>query len=180
MNDSAVFNPDAWRNFFTRLLGLHQTRKVEFKEVIIHDITVQEASAQLGELSLMAEEFKQSRLRRPQLFLSFWWKGVDNRFVAPISAKIDAVCDYMSDCRDKVVVGKLLDFPVIMPQWIYHPSHKKWLSALAMLLFPVSIPIWILGYIKQRRLCEDISATIATCKAVDDLLRERLGDAPIS
>ena len=38
VNDSAVFNPDVWLNFIRRFTGLHQTRKLAAKEVIINEV----------------------------------------------------------------------------------------------------------------------------------------------
>ena len=50
VNDSAVFNPDAYRNFFRRLLGLHQTRHLSLKEVIIEEVDPSVAQRQVEAL----------------------------------------------------------------------------------------------------------------------------------
>ncbi len=57
MNDSAVFNPDAWRLLFNRITGRQLTRRIDFKEVIINDIDLSEALRLVKELADEAEGF---------------------------------------------------------------------------------------------------------------------------
>ena len=43
VKDSAVFNPDVYINFFRKLIGRQELRKVVLKEVIIEDMNPMEA-----------------------------------------------------------------------------------------------------------------------------------------
>ena len=43
VKDSAVFNPDVYVNFFRKLIGRQELRKVVLKEVIIEDMNPMEA-----------------------------------------------------------------------------------------------------------------------------------------
>ncbi len=169
MNDSAVFNPDAYRHLLSKLLGVKQTRKVEFKEVIINDISTTEALARLGAIISEAKALLE-RCRRPQMFFSFWLKGLPQHSIAALGESIDETADYLTDCRDKAVVNKVMDFPVVSSVWIYHPSHRKWLSIAAMVLFPLSIPVWLVGVYKQRQLKQELQATVKVASRLTDLL----------
>lgn len=169
MNDSAVFNPDAYRHLLSKLLGVKQTRKVEFKEVIINDISTTEALARLGAIISEAKALLE-RCRRPQMFFSFWLKGLPQHSITALGESIDETADYLTDCRDKAVVNKVMDFPVVNSVWIYHPSHRKWLSIAAMVLFPLSIPVWLVGVYKQRQLKQELQATVKVASRLTDLL----------
>ena len=57
VNDSAVFNPDAYLNFFRRITGMHQVRKLEVKEVIINEVEPAEAIEKLQALKQNCEQF---------------------------------------------------------------------------------------------------------------------------
>jgi len=169
MNDSAVFNPDAWRNLLHRLTGKGQSRKVEYKEVIINDISQAQAQAMVARVKDMAQGLLE-RHSRPQFFFAYWFKGLPRQSVAALGHGIDDTVDYLTDCRDKAVVAKLFDYPVISPQWIYRPAGSLWQSILAMVLLPLSLPLWVVGAAKQRRLVRSLRATVATSAAIEALL----------
>lgn len=169
MNDSAVFNPDAWRMLFNRITGRRVTRKVDFKEVIINDIDLSQARAMVSEALTEASAFTK-RYRRPQLFFTYWMRGMDMAAVSSLGKELDAMAAYLSDCRDKAVVNKLLDLPVIGSQWVYRPATRKWQSLAAMALFPLSVPVWIVGMLRQRRLLASMKQTQTTCSALLGLL----------
>lgn len=155
MNDSAVFNPEAWRRFLTKALGVQQSRRVEFKELIMNPIDGKEARMRMTGLLADTRQLM-SQCRRPQWFFRYWWHGFDNDAIGSLARQLDDDCRAMANCTDVAVVNKLLDFPVIRRQWIYKPATNRMWSALAMLLLPVSIPIWIVGMVKQRYLCADL------------------------
>lgn len=171
MNDSAVFNPDAWRNLLHRLTGKALSRKVEYKEVIINDISQEQAQIMVARVKGMAESLLE-RHSRPQFFFAYWFKGLPCQSVTALGHGIDATVDYLTDCRDKAVVAKLFDYPVISPQWIYRPAGRLWQSILAMVLLPLSLPLWVIGAVKQRRLIRSLRATVATSAAIEALLLE--------
>lgn len=171
MNDSAVFNPDAWRNVLHKILGLGQTRKVEYKEVIINDISTIEALSKVALVQSMSEDILE-QYKRPQFFTTYWLKGMPISAISALTEQLDDTVDYLTDCRDKAVVAKLFDYPVISPQWIYHPARSKWLSIVCMLLFPISIPVWLAGVFKQRRLLKKLKDTILVSSAITNLLND--------
>lgn len=155
MNDSAVFNPDAYRHLLSKLLGVRETRKVEFKEVIINDISQQQAE----EMTLTALADIKSLLgkcRRPQLYFNYWLKGFPTTLITEAGKELDALTEYLGDCRDKAVVNKLLDLPVVGSMWIYRPARKRWESILGLLLFPIGIPLWLFGMYKQKSLIHEL------------------------
>lgn len=75
VNDSAVFNKDAYLNFFRKLTGRNQVRHVEMKEVIIEEVVDSEALAKLANLDKEAGSFLDS-FQRESAILSIGRKAV--------------------------------------------------------------------------------------------------------
>ena len=169
MNDSAVFNPDAYRNLLSKLLGVRQTRSLEFKEVIINDISETEA---LKRIHLLQEETSSflDRHRRTQFYTRYWTKGYPEHVIGNIGTGLDNLADYLSDSRNKAVVNKLLDLPVISRMWIYCPTTRRWQSILAFVLFPLSIPVWCIGLYKQRHLKTEMRTAQKVLAELEQLL----------
>lgn len=169
MNDSAVFNPDAWLALLNRITGRQLTRSVTFKEVIINDIDPLKARRDVEQLTASTSAFTE-RYKRPQLFFTYWWRGMDESRISAIGAELDSLADYLSDSRDKAVVNKLLDLPVISSQWIYRPARARWQSVAAMVLFPLSLPLWLVGVMRQRRLLASMKQAGVTTRQLLELL----------
>ena len=71
VNDSAVFNPDTYINFFRRLFGAHQTRSLTMKEVIIDELDQATAVQRVQEVKAACADFLQTYPSR-QPFLDRW------------------------------------------------------------------------------------------------------------
>lgn len=155
MNDSAVFNPDAWRRLLSRLLGIQLTRRVEYKEIILTPLPLSEARSHMEELLTSTHALLQ-KCRHPQWLWSYLWRGYDVEAIDSLAHRLDEDVRILTDCTDLGVVSKLVDFPVLRRQWVYRPAPKRWMSWLAILLFPISIPVWIVGMFKQHYLIGDL------------------------
>ena len=112
VNDSAVFNPDAWLNFLRRFTGLHQTRKLEAKEVIINEVVAEEAVSQIAALKDSCQQFLDKYPGR-QRYIDYWQQGYDKATIKTLSEQVDHVVDYLSNSRDQMVLNKAMDYPVI-------------------------------------------------------------------
>lgn len=107
VNDSAVFNADAYRNFIRRLLGKAAYRVVTLKELVMDDVDVPTALSMLAELREQASQVIAAHpLRRwlPQPY--------DRGQIDSLSRNVEAVVTYLSNSRDVLVINKLMDFPV--------------------------------------------------------------------
>ncbi|MBD5203452.1 MAG: YjgP/YjgQ family permease [Bacteroidales bacterium] len=171
MNDSSVFDRDRYVNFFNRLLGRRQARSVRAKEVIINDISVDEAIKRLGGLKEDVVAFL-TRYSRRQSYFDYWIKGYDMNDIRRIGVTTDDEVEYLTDCRDPFVVNKLTEFPVIAPLWVYAPSKHKWLSYLMIVIFPIGIPVWLFGLDAQSKLKGDMRRVVAACDVETELLQK--------
>lgn len=171
MNDSAVFNPDAWRNFFRKIIGAHESRVVEFKEVIINDISYDDAVLRLDELCDEAEKIL-IRHNRPQHYMQYWLNGFDMHALLSLSEHLEETVKYLTDCRSKLIVNKLLDYPALRRLWVYKPSYKKWLSYTLAVCVPIGLPIYLLGLMEHKELKFEIRTIINVSKKIKEMLKE--------
>lgn len=162
VNDSAVFNPDAWLNFLRRFTGLHQTRKLEAKEVIINEVVADEAVAQITALKDSCQQFLDKYPGR-QRYMDYWQQGYDKTAIKALSEQVDRVVDYLSNSRDQMILNKAMDFPVIRQLLTYCPVGNKTVGTVFAALFPIGLPAWLVGLRHQKNLKRDISLTIKTC-----------------
>ena len=161
VNDSAVFNPDAWLNFIRRFTGLHQTRKLSSKEVIINEVVPSEGIALINDLKSLCQQFI-DRYPRRQQYLDYWQQGLDKNLIKQIADKVDAVVDYLSNSRDQMVLNKAMDYPVIRQLLTYHPCSNKTAGSIVAALFPVALPLWLIGMRHQKNLKRDVRLVVKT------------------
>jgi len=62
-----------------------------------------------------------------------------------------------------MVLNKAMDYPVIRQLLTYGPVTNKNVGTVMAALFPVGLPVWILGLRHQKNLKRDIQVTVKTC-----------------
>ncbi len=163
VNDSAVFNPDAWLNFLRRITGLHQTRKLAAKEVIINEVVTDEALSQINTLKESCQHFI-DRYPGRQRYIDYWQQGYDKKAIKALAEEVDRVVDYLSNSRDQMILNKAMDYPVIRQLLTYQPVTNKNLGTVLAALFPIGLPVWLVGLRHQKNLKRDVRLTIKTCE----------------
>jgi lipopolysaccharide export system permease protein len=162
VNDSAVFNPDVWLNFIRRFTGLHQTRKLAAKEVIINEVETAEALTRINELRTSCQQFLDTYPCR-QGYIEYWQQGMNKATVKALAEQVDSVVDYLSNSRDQMVLNKAMDYPVIRQLLTYYPCQNKNIGTVLAALFPIGLPVWLVGMRHQQNLKRDVRLTIKTC-----------------
>lgn len=144
VNDSAVFNKDAYLNFFRRLIGSNMARHLKMKEVVLVDVDVPKATGMLSSLSESAGIYLEENPKRPS-YIAYWMKGYPRGPLRALSEQLEETVAYISDSRSKLVINKLMDFPILRSLWFYHPSNYKWASWAAMVVLPIGLPVYFIG-----------------------------------
>ena len=144
VNDSAVFNKDAYLNFFRRLIGSNMARHLKMKEVVLVDVDVPKATGMLSSLSESAGNYLEENPKRPS-YIAYWMKGYPRGPLRALSEQLEEIVAYIADSRSKLVINKLMDFPILRSLWFYHPSNYKWASWAAMVIFPIGLPVYFIG-----------------------------------
>lgn len=167
VHDSALFNKDAYLNFFRRLVGSNQARHIEMKEVVMDDVVPAEALQMLAELKAEAEGYISGNPRRPS-YLTYWLRGYSRSGLKALRSKLESTIDYISNSKDKLVINKLMDFPVLRSLWLYYPTNYRPAAWTAIILFPVGIPVWLIGLRQLRILRAELECIV---KVSDELTR---------
>ncbi len=169
MNDSSVFDADRYKAFFSKLIGRKVERKVNYKEVIINDISVSEALARLSALREMALAFVERYAKR-QSYAAYWKQGYDSAEIMHISETLEGDVEYMTDCRNQLAVNKLMDYPVVRNLWVYHPGQVKWLGSIGRWFVIVGLPVYLVGLKAQKNLKEEMQRIATVSAAIIEIL----------
>jgi len=170
VNDSAVFNKDAYVNFFRKLFGTAETRKLEMKELIMDDVDINVALDKIEELNNKCHKFL-DRYSNRQSYLQYWLEGYDPHQTHSIGTSLERLVDYLSNSSVRVIILKLMELPVMRHLWLHHPSGYRWLSWTFIVLFPIGLPLYLLGLRFQKQLKDDIQHIVTTCNELAVLLQ---------
>lgn len=172
VNDSAVFNRDAYMNFFRRLFGFNEMRNIQLKEVVMDDVVVEEALSKLDALKQKSQLFL-SINKKTQSYLNYWLKGYCRAELHEISSEMEDIVQYMSNSQDKVIINKLMDYPILRSFWLYYPTNYKWLAYTCVALFLVGLPIYLIGLKSQSRLKNEIRAIVNVSSDLEKQLKKK-------
>ena len=175
IDDSAVFNPDAYRNFFRRLLGLHQTRHLTLKEVVIEEVDQHVALAKIEQLKQHCEAFL-SRYDARQSYLTYLQQGYDKDMLRDLSQEIDDTVDYLSNSRNQLLLNKAMDFPIVRQLLTYHVTNYKQVGTALAILFPVGLPLYLVGTRHQSNLKKELKSALHVCDEITKIITQDIND----
>ncbi len=108
IDDSAVFNSDAYKLAFNRLIGRHPKRSLEVKEVIMTEVETPVAIEYLLELRHTLDSVKATVASRPRFLRPFQYAAVRR-----VHEPLNAVVDYLSNSSDINVINLLNKYPFV-------------------------------------------------------------------
>lgn len=167
VNDSAVFNPDAYLNFFRRFIGMQQVRHMEMKEVVMDDVIADVAVAKINALKTECIDFLNMHAKR-QSYLKYWTCGYSQEVRDKLYADIEDLATYLGNSKEQLVINKTADLPILRNLVLYQPVKLPKFGVVLMILFPIGLPIYILGVKSQKTFKQELGQTVKVC---DELLR---------
>lgn len=167
VNDSAVFNPDAYMNFFRRFIGMQQVRHMEMKEVVMDDVIADVAVAKINALKTECIDFLNMHAKR-QSYLKYWTCGYSQEVRDKLYADIEDLATYLGNSKEQLVINKTADLPILRNLVLYQPVKLPKFGVVLMILFPIGLPIYILGVKSQKTFKQELGQTVKVC---DELLR---------
>lgn len=169
MNDSSVFNPDLYKEWIRRRLGLPESRHYKRKEVIIDEINNGRALGILECLHQKAATWLATHNARPTY--SAYWNGIyDAAEIDNINEDADKLCTYLSDSRDLKVIDAISHYPVTQSLWILHPFKSKKLSSVLKWCVPIGIIFYLISIPYARRVHKEIKQIAETDIKLSELL----------
>ena len=170
-NDSTVFNIDAYRLFFVKLLGLKQKRNLAFKEVVINQpdypADVEKLQAIIADIDTYRQEHHLLRWPNP---INVFFRPGDDRRIEEIDENLSFAIEDLSNTRDHRVLHELNNIPVLATHAHTRPFRRRWLNALTGLILPIGIFFYIRMIRFRLRLYRELSATEKACKTIISLI----------
>ena len=171
VNDSAVFNADAYIAFFKRLVGKAAMRQIEMKEVAMVDVVDDKAIEMLSGLKADAEAICSKHKRRQRYFI-YWTRGMNSEQLNDLSVRLEQLVEYLSNSKNTLVILKLMDYPFLKFNWFVCPTRNQKLSRLLMLFVPVGIVAYIIGVRQQRKLLVDLKKVATVSDELINIFNE--------
>lgn len=150
MHDSALFNLDAYRNFYRRLLGVKDTRHIEMKEVIIEEV---DAYVSLNNVFALQEKCDQlmSHLGRMS-YHRFWNEGVNQELINGLVDEMEALISHLSNSRSILMISKISQYPIVGLSRLFMLPNNKRVAKWMMIIFPLGA----LGYWLAKQNINDL------------------------
>ena len=165
MNDSAVFNPDSYKDLLNRIRGIREPRNIGRKEVIMNEISPVEADERLASLIGMCGDLI-GRLQIKFAYTKFWsYKGLGKE-INSTGDYLDELLLYLTDCRDNNIVDKLSDFPWIYNTFLLTPNRYHWLAEGLKWFVPIGYPIYLISLKKRKNLISSIRKVITLAQEI--------------
>ncbi|MBQ4462372.1 MAG: LptF/LptG family permease, partial [Bacteroidaceae bacterium] len=160
-NDSAVFNKDAYANFFRKLLGLRLSRHVARKEVIIYPPNYDTLPERLNALTEECEAYSSKhRLIIPPNPLRIFLRNRPDVAVEEISERMEALLEELGNTKDTVLIGMINEYPILAVSAHTSPFGKRWKNLLSGLCLPLGIILYLRIWRFRRRLYRDMKKIV--------------------
>lgn len=173
--DSVVFNKDAYREFFLRLLGLRIKRNISSKEVIINDPEYRKDAERLAEINTLLREYSEKhhliRLPNP---VNVFFRYEEDHAVESIAAELEQVIEDLSNTRDRYVLSYLNQYPVMSEKAHTRPFDNKYMNIAAAILLPLGAILYIRMWRFRVRLYRDMKVIHRTNELMIDRINNNL------
>lgn len=168
-NDSVVFNMDAYRVFFTKLLGLRLKRHLALKEVVIYPPHYEESKEKLRYLDGLFDDYlKRKKLLRLPNPIKVFFKYQNDHEIERLSEQLEEVVQDLANTRRSRIIAYLNQLPILSAKAHTRPFDRKRYNVLAAICFPLGIILYIRMWRFRLRLANDIKKLIVTNKLIVD------------
>lgn len=171
--DSVVFNIDAYKAFFMKLLGMRNKRHVFKKEVIIEDPNYPEVYNRLDALSQQCETYAtKERFDRAPNYIRIFTRNEDDTVIQQISEELESLVEILNNSTDTQLVNALNEYPILSVNAHKSPSSHRWLNVTCGLVVPVGLLFYVRIWMFGRRLDKDLRKIEETNKIIMARIKE--------
>ncbi len=108
IDDSAVFNIDAYISFFKGLVGIRPKRSLELKEIVMNDIEPQVAAAMLDDFAKQIRIASEAIGRKPKPLRFLGAKEIKD-----LRQPLNDLVDYLSNTTNRIVINYVNKYPFV-------------------------------------------------------------------
>lgn len=160
--DSAVFNFDAYRSLFMRLLGLREHRHVSSKEVVIHTPDYAADAEQLKRMNeRIADYERKHRLKSPPNVAKVFFHYQPDHDIETLSEELERIIEDLGNTRNRVILSALNLYPILAVKAHTRPFERRWMNIAAAVIMPVGFFLYCRMWRFRLRLHHDLKAISA-------------------
>ena len=156
--DSVVFNMEGYQNFFKRLLGIRTKRKLNRKEIIIHEPDYPQL---LQDIETLTEDLRRYGNRKKLLkipsYYAIFFRFHEDHTVRELKGRVETIVEQLHNSRDIAIIGALNDMPILYTEAHTRPFNTRRKNMLAGICLPVGILLWLRIWRFRLRLYQDIN-----------------------
>ena len=156
--DSVVFNMEGYQNFFKRLLGIRTKRKLNRKEIIIHEPDYPQL---LQDIETLTEDLRRYGNRKKLLkipsYYAIFFRFHEDHTVRELKGRVETLVEQLHNSRDIAIIGALNDMPILYTEAHTRPFNTRRKNMLAGICLPVGILLWLRIWRFRLRLYQDIN-----------------------
>ena len=159
--DSVVFNYDVYRELFMRMLGLRMKRNIPMKEVFIEVPKYLMDADMLANVSIAIDRYSEEHhlIKWPNPIKVFFRPG-DDKDIERINNVLEVAIEDLAFTRNRYVLMKINQFPVIATHAHTRPFQRKWLNIVTGLFLPTGIFFYFRMIRFRLRLYKDLQHII--------------------
>ena len=156
-NDSTVFNIEAYKEFFMKLLGLRTKRHIFGKEVIIVDPRYAEDADKLKQISQDITIYnKVHKLTHLPNFINVFFKYQPDHEIERINEELEMTIEDLSNTKSKYLIHEINQYPILSAKAHTRPFERKWQNIIAAIIVPAGIVLYLRMWRFRLRLYKDL------------------------
>ena len=172
-NDSMVFNIDAYKEIFRRVLAIRINRNIFRKEVIISDPDYIKDAEILQQITEGITEYARvhSLRKLPNPIKVFFRYEPDHR-IENISEIMENTIEDLSNTRDKLILAEINRYPILDTKAHTRPFERKWLNIMAAII----LPLGLFFYFRMVRFRFRLYRDLVVIKETNQKITERIAN----
>ena len=158
VNDSTVMNIDVWKETLQRFIGKREIRNYIQKEVIMTPPDYPKSISLMNKWNEEINLYLEQKQKNP-FYISFWRQDFQDKPLAQLLTSMDYWIEDLLNSNENLIIGKLMDYPVITPYRFafLNRSPIRWSCAI---LLPIGITIYIFYLLKQKQINNDLQISM--------------------
>ena len=169
VNDSVVMNPENWKENLLRFLGKREIRNYTRKEVIMNLPDYPDAIRLMEKWNGETNIYLKHKQKIP-FYIPFWKQDFHNVDLNQLLSDMDYWIDDLLNTNENLIIGKLMDYPVITPYQlsILNKPAFRWSCAI---IFPAGILIYAVCFLKQKQINSDLKTAMKVNEEISKELK---------
>lgn len=156
-NDSVVFNLDAYKEVFRRVLAIRIKRNIFRKEVIISDPDYRKDAETLQNITEGITEYARVHsLRKLPSPIKVFFRYEPDHLIERISDILEETIEDLSNTRDKLILTEINHYPILDTKAHTRPFERKWLNIMTAIILPLGLFLYFRMVRFRLRLYRDL------------------------